>query len=226
MKSRAETLMSAVLTVAAVVLTGAVLTREYGFRSNAVGSTPPSGEPELYEDWREWIAHGEISGDDSASAIVIEFADFECPACRRFHHAVLTPVKDTFGASVAVVFMHLPLSMHRFAEPAARASECASNQARFFQFADVVFEKQDSLGLKTWSSYAAEAGVTDAERYSNCVSLQTSFPRIAMGKSIATELGITGTPTVFINGWRFPTPPSEAEMERVIGEILAGRAPF
>jgi hypothetical protein len=92
-----------------------------------------------------------------------------------------------------MVFVHFPLPIHRFAVQAAQATECASLKGRFLNFIDAVYRKQDSLGLKSWGSYALEAG-----------------------RELGLRWQILGTPTVIINGLRYASPPTKREIDRVI----------
>jgi hypothetical protein len=70
-------------------------------------------------------------------------------------------VRARYPKDVGLFFVHFPLPMHRFARPAARATECAGLQGKFGQMVDAVYNKQDSLGLKSWSDYGRDAGVAD-----------------------------------------------------------------
>ena len=119
-----------------------------------------------------------------------------------------------------------PLSKHRFARPAAQALECAAEQGRFEEFLDIVFTKQDSLGLKSWTSFAADARVANMTQYQKCSKAGAQMPRIEQGFSLARKLGVSGTPTLFVNGWSFPKPPTKVELVAAISAILAGRKPF
>ena len=92
------------------------------------------------------------------------------------------------------------------------------------QFASVAFAKQDSLGLKPWQSYATEAGIADTARFARCVLSTSPVPRIDDGLALGRRIGVRGTPTVVINGWRLARPPYDSLSEVVAG-ILAGRVP-
>ena len=126
---------------------------------------------------------------------------------------------------VALVFIHYPLQMHKFAILAARAADCAGEQNRFGGLVDAIFERQDSLGLKTWISYARDAGVADTNAFAQCVASSGPQPRVDAGKAVATKLGATGTQTVLIQGWRITPPPYES-LDHVLDSITSGRPPF
>jgi protein-disulfide isomerase len=155
---------------------------------------------------------------------IVEFGDFECPACKSFQPA-LDRVATQFGDSVGIVFVHLPLSIHRFAKASARAAECAADQGMFSSFSRLLYEKQDSIGLKTWQSYATETGVKDSALFQKCLADPQSLHRVEAGMSLAEQLRVKRTPTIMINGWLFDEIPTEAQMVKAVADILAGRTP-
>jgi protein-disulfide isomerase len=68
---------------------------------------------------------------------------------------------------------------------------------------DLLFEKQDSLGLKSWGSFATEVGLKDTTAFARCIRLPVdSFPRIGAGLELGRRNGVRGTPTLWINGHR------------------------
>lgn len=79
--------------------------------------------------------------------------------------------------------------------------------------------------MKTWSSYASVAGIQDTTDFAQCVSNNNTFPRIERGRDAGAEAGVHGTPTVIINGWRFPIPPYD-NLPTIIENLLAGRGPL
>jgi len=221
MKERVETILNIVLVVAAILVAAAAVDRQF-----LSGNGPAAGEaapPTYVDDWEQLLEGGVLVGDGEASVKIIEFTDLECSFCRRFHSAV-ADTKAEYGSDVALVFVHYPLGSHDLALPAAVAAECAAQEDRFGAFIDAVYAKQDSLGVKPWSSYAAEAGIRDTTAFSRCVADNETFPRIERGRALASEWAVRGTPTVLINGWRFPHPPY-ALLSEIVGDMIAGKDP-
>jgi protein-disulfide isomerase len=140
---------------------------------------------------------------------VVEFADLECPGCRAFYTRT-RELPPSIRSRFALIFIHFPLSMHRFAMPAARAAECARVEDKFASMVDVLFKKQDSLGLKSWGSYATEAGVRDTTAFARCVTNSSSLRIVDAGLASGKNIGVRATPTVIINGWRFSSPPYDS----------------
>jgi protein-disulfide isomerase len=172
-------------------------------------------------DWSDLIALQPPSAQRKVQLVV--FNDLECPFCRRFHN-VLAAVKQQVPNDLNVIFVHLPLDSHRFAVPAARATECARQGDRFDEMVDALFSGQDSLGLKSWVSFARDAGVTDTAAFSRCVAIATPLATIENGIQFAERIGITGTPTVLVDGWRLSVSPSERVLTDIVTRLKSGES--
>lgn len=221
-RTRWEALASVMLSLAAVTV-GVVLVHREFFGVAPQVSTMPAA-PAYMTKWREILPVGLVMGAQDAKVKVIEFGDLECPFCARFNKAVRA-VRQTHP-SVALVFVHLPLAMHRFARPAARAVECANNAGRAEQLLDLLFEKQDSIGLKPWSRFAADAGIHDVDRFGACLSSSAPVARIEAGVALAHQIGVQSTPSVIVNGWRYSVPPTEEVLTAAVDSIMSGKEPF
>jgi protein-disulfide isomerase len=135
----------------------------------------------------------------------------------------LQSIRERYPDKVAVVFAHSPVESHRFAELAARAAECAHAQGHFEGMRTVLFARQSSFGIVPWTDLAMLAGVPDLGMFNTCIKDLAPVPRIVQGKRLAGEFGVQGTPTILINGWRLPLPPSANELDGLIANVLAGR---
>lgn len=221
-----DRVLSGLLTIAAIIMAAVLVKREFFPAPRGPIQVPASGALEFDASWREYLAHGDVTTPPSAPITLIEFVDLECPACRGFHLGALRDARAEFGSQLDVRFVHWPLPSHRFARPAAEAAECARNQGRFSEFLEAVFERQDSLGLKSWAGFAHQAGVSDTVTFMACLRDPASLrARIDSGAATAERRSFFGTPTVFVNGWRFPSPPSSVRLREVITDLLAGREP-
>lgn len=123
-----------------------------------------------------------------------------------------------------MVFVHFPLTKHRFAVQAAQAAECASARGHFAGFIDAVYAKQDSLGLKSWGSYAREAGIADTAAITRCARDPSPPKRLEAGRELGLRWEVLGTPTVIINGLRYANPPTNDEIDRIIRDVLKDSA--
>jgi len=215
MTSLVERLSSAALGIAALAIAAVFVHREFIGKSSATSRLHESAR---VSEWRDALEAGRVVGDSGAPIKLIEFSDLECPFCREFH-AVTQRILTRYPEDVAVVFVHAPFTGHRFAAPAARAAECAHAEGRFAAFVKSVFAKQDSLGLKSWVSFGRDAGITDTLLFAKCAAAVETVPIIERGLEVGRKFGITGTPTVFLNDWRFGTPPTESEVTSAVDSL-------
>lgn len=211
------------IAICSLVVTGLVVKREI-FTHRAAVSLPPE-PPSPVADWSRLSLEGRRFGSPNAPVTIVEFSDFECPFCRTFTMGTLSAIRREFPEQVTVLYRHWPLtSIHRFAYPAARAAECAGRQDRFEAFHDLVFAKQDSLGLKTFTEFARESGVPDLVAFRSCNAAVEPVPAIEADIVAAERLGGGGTPTVVINGLRLPAPPDSAALATMIRTLLSRHA--
>jgi protein-disulfide isomerase len=218
-----ERVLSLVLTVCAVVF-AVILARRELFGGRAAAASPATEAPVRVSNWSELRSAGLALRAPDAPVVVVEFADLECPACKRFHTR-LEAVAAELDTEVGLVMVHFPIATHRFARPAARALECAHAAGAGARFVDLAYAKQDSLGLKSWASYAAEAGVRDTAAFGACARDAAPVERVERGRRLGDAIGVRGTPTVIINGWRFPAVPDDAQLRAALRAAARGEAP-
>ncbi|MGH7470058.1 MAG: DsbA family protein [Longimicrobiales bacterium] len=205
------------MAVAAVALASSVTYRTLAPKRSE--SNPP---PEFVSFWREALPAGiHLGGNPDAQIKLVILSDLECPACRSFH-ATMKDVLEGHADNVNALYVSYTLSYHRFASAAARAAECADQIGAFQRWVDVIYAKQDSLGLKSWGSYANDAAIPDTASFVTCAMSKDNHPRLAAGQSFAQKLGSPGTPTVILNGWRFPNTPSKEIMLLAIDAVRRG----
>jgi len=222
MQMKLDSVITAMFLVCALVATGAIVHREF-FPAPERGPRAEQ-KPSFLESWRADLAKGTRMGPVDAPVQVVEFADFECPYCATFHRD-LKMLRQHYPSEVALTYIHFPLPMHRFAEPAARVTECAGDQGRFEAMYDRLFEGQDQFGLKPWDDYATAAGVPDIAAFDACIKKTDPIPRVEEGKALGAKVDVKGTPTVIINGWKLGHPPTEAELDQMVQRVLAGKNP-
>ena len=223
MRDIVERTTSVVLTLAAVAFATVLVHGE--FFGGPRMRTQPNGPPEYVPEWRDAVASGDRWGAANAPVTIVEFADLECPFCRQFN-GTLKAIAQRYPTQVSMVFVHDPLSFHKFARPAARIAECARPSGKFLAAVDQIYAKQDSLGVKAWNSFGADLGVRDTTEFARCMSRPDTMPSIESGVRLAHRFNVTGTPTVLVNGWRYALPPSDTTLMKAIDDILAGRKPF
>jgi protein-disulfide isomerase len=169
-----------------------------------------------------------IKGNKDAKVFLIEYSDFECPFCIRFH-STAQQVLDEYGDDVAWIYRHFPLDMmHSRARPAAQASECAAElggEDLFWSFADEILENQETAlsdsGLK---NTASRLGL-DADAFSNCIESENHKDKIEDQYQGGLTAGVTGTPGNFVVNskgevWLIPGAVSFEVLKQTIDEAL------
>lgn len=226
MASVLEKAATVTVVLAAVVIAVANVARLTSANLPNAGGIPHAPDPELVseEDWDAMLENAIIDGDPMAPIVIVEFGDFECPFCRRFHETFVD-AREVMGDSLALAYVHYPLPSHRFSVPSARAAECAEATGSGAAMVELLFAKQDSVGLKSWGSFAEEVGIAEGEAFAACVTGETPLPRISIGRALGERIGVTHTPTIIINRWRLPVTPF-ASLIDVSRDILRGGDPY
>lgn len=146
-----------------------------------------------------------ISADDdpsrgvvTAQVIVVEFTDFQCPSCAAMH-PVLEEVLKSYGTKVRLVVRDFPLAMHPNARKAAEAANAAHAQGKFFEYAALLFKRQNALDVPSLKKYASELGL-DRARFDAALDSGTFAAEVRRDVVDGEMYGIDSTPTIFVNG--------------------------
>lgn len=154
-------------------------------------------QPPLTRD--DLIAPGtHTKGSASASAFLVEFSDFECPACGSYYPSVKATVAE-FGDQLTFAYRHLPLPQHPSAIPAAKAAEAAGRQGKFWEMHDKLFENQTRLNEELIQEIATQLGL-DLDQFNQDLQDEAVSRRIEDDLTAANRLGVNSTPTFFLNG--------------------------
>lgn len=136
----------------------------------------------------------------NAAVVVVEYADFECPACRGAQHAIIKPMLEKYGSQIRYEFHHFPLaSIHRYAMEAAEAAECAADQGKFWEFVDYSYEHQEELSRDALDMWGEVLGL-DTALYDRCRASHIKRDLVQSEYTSGKALGVGGTPTFFVNG--------------------------
>ena len=137
-------------------------------------------------------------GDMNAPVTIVEFTDFQCPACAAMH-PVLEEVLKTYGNKVRFVVRDFPLNQHEFARKAAEAANAANAQGKFFEYAAVLFKNQKALDVPSLKKYASELGL-DRARFDAALDRGLYAEEVKKDIADGEIYGVGSTPTIFING--------------------------
>lgn len=163
-----------------------------------------------------------VRGDKDALVTIVEFSDFHCPFCKRVQ-PTLTQLLERYPNKIRLVFRDFPLqSLHPQAKRAAEAARCANDQGKFWEYHDVLFAHAPR-GTEEDLKHYAEAVNVDRDKFATCFFQNIHREAVERDVSEGSKLGITGTPTFFINGRLLSGALPIDEFARVIEEEI-GRA--
>ena len=138
-------------------------------------------------------------GSDKAPVTIVKFEDFECPYCKRVQPS-LTAVLKQYDGKVRLVHKDLPLeAIHPKAQLAAEAARCAGEQGKFWQYHDALYENAPKFTPPELKSYAKTIGLT-ATSFEQCLDGRKYKAAVQKDLAEGAKLGLTGTPSFFING--------------------------
>lgn len=158
------------------------------------------------------------AGPVDAAVTVIEFSDYECPACRANHHDVIKNVKAAYGDKVKWVFKDYPLRRHKDAFKAAEAAHCAADQGHFWDYQDVLFSAEN-LEEDSLVNSAASLGVAP-DKMRQCLQQHKYKEYIEKEIQEATRVGVDRTPSFIINGTVHVGGPAFETFKRILDEEL------
>lgn len=145
-------------------------------------------------------------GPKDAQVTIVEFGDFQCPACASVYPTVFQ-IANLYKDNVKIVFRHFPLeNIHKNAKIAALATEAAGEQGKFWEMHDRIFETQPFWAQKdakeVFKNYAKELGLNE-EQFSSALEQEKYQDKIFQDQRDGRAAGVSGTPTFFINGIKF-----------------------
>jgi protein-disulfide isomerase len=166
-----------------------------------------------------------IYGNEKAKITIIEFSDYQCPFCERWHQEVWPQIKNAYGNKIRLVYRDFPLyGLHPEAEPAAEAANCAGEQKRYFDFHDLLLSGQKELGADTYLAYAQSLNL-NTDNFKKCLDDHRYQKEVKADYDFASELGVRSTPTFFVNGLAVVGAQPFDVFKQLIDLELAGKIP-
>ena len=154
-----------------------------------------------------------VVGNKNAKITIIEFADFQCPFCQKFFQETYPQIKSKYidNGLIKMEFRHFPLTqIHKNAQIASVAAECANQQGKFWEYHDLLYKnsKADGTGLNSadLKKYADSLGLNAGtlgfakNKFNQCLDSNATLKIVQSDLSEGSKDGVTGTPTFFING--------------------------
>ena len=165
--------------------------------AQTAGPATPTAEPRRFD----------VSADDDpalgpadAPIILIEFSDYSCGFCRRWHQETFPDMMAAFPDQIRFVYRDLPVvGGGAVGYAAAQAADCAGDQGAYWEFHDALFSGQYGLTREAYLQYAQDLGL-DADALAECLATGYHAAEVQGDLTYAYNLGITSTPTFFVNG--------------------------
>jgi protein-disulfide isomerase len=165
------------------------------------------------------VSEAPMKGNPAGKVTLVEFADYECPHCRRLQ-PVLRQIVDEFHNDVKVYFKHYPLPQHTNARLAAEAAVAANKQGKFWAFQDKLWDKQDELSPAVIEKIAKDTGL-DVAKFRQDLASDAVKARVQKDRDEGQALGLQATPTLYIDGREYTDPKDTESLREWIKEELS-----
>lgn len=188
------------------------------------GEKPVLREPSVTDEQREqaeallWPVDATYEGPTDASVTVTEFIDLECPACATFHPE-MNDVREAYKGKIRFLYRHFPLPIHPHAKLAAQGAVCAEEQGSLFDFVDQAIDGQEALGRDDLIAIAAELRL-DLGAFVPCLDGDASRLRVEKDIQDGKALGVSQTPTIFVNTAMIDGLPSSEQLTDIIDQFI------
>lgn len=159
-----------------------------------------------------------VSGDINAQLVIIEYTDFACPACKNANET-LNEISKFYGQKIKIVFKALPVINQLTSQKAAIAAYCASDQKKFWEYKDLLFENNALLTDDTYLSLAKSLAF-DSQIFSACLTSGKYDTLINNNLAEALKLQLTSVPTIYINNQKFEENIAVDKLKNIIDKKL------
>jgi protein-disulfide isomerase len=156
-------------------------------------------------------------GKKNAPVVLVEFADYQCPYCQKVNPQI-QQLKKEYGDALTVIYKDFPLPMHHGSEKAAEASRCAGEQGKFWEYHDVLFYSKQ-LEVDELKEHARVLKL-DGDRFDACLDNGTEAGAVKSDLDEAKSLGLTGTPSFFVNDHFFSGVVDIAALKDIVNQQL------
>ena len=163
-------------------------------------------------------------GNPAAIVTLVEFTDFQCPACAQAH-PVLERLMGEYGDRVKLVVRDFPLAQHEQAFKAAEAAEAARAQGKYWEYAALLFANQSALQPDRLREYANRVGL-DRIKFDSDLNSGRYADKVRRDLEEGSRVGVNATPTLFLNGQRVSDPSYEglkAAIDAALKNAAAGK---
>lgn len=189
--------------LSAVLISGSIVFYGIAAKGNLGGAAATGEKVDVSVD------DDPMLGNPKAKVTLVEFSDFQCPFCRAFWSGAFQQIKTEYidTGKVRFVYRDFALSFHAGAIPAAEGAQCANEQGKFWEMHDKIFEGQEKQGSGTIQfgkedvrKWAGQVQGLDMDNWNECFNSGKYQAEIDADFQDGSKYGVSGTPTIFING--------------------------
>lgn len=186
------------------------------YNGSTTGPVLPSDAKAVQpDDWSK--------GAPTAPLTIIEYADFQCPACKVYSTWVDSIAND-YAGKVRVVYRYFPLPSHRNSRTSAAAVEAAGRQGKFWQMHDVMFDNQETWSelsdpKPSFEGYAAQLGLDIAKFKADSASSEVAT-RVERDYQLGERMKVDSTPSLFLNGIKAESPRDYESLKKLVNAML------
>jgi protein-disulfide isomerase len=157
-------------------------------------------------------------GPTNASITLVNYGDYQCPSCGDLDQT-LNVLREEYGDQIRIVWKDMPnTSAHDQAMAAAIAARCAGEQKKFWEYHTLLMANQSILGPELYTQLATTLELKD-KQFARCLEDQTTLPLVQRSFEEGVALGITATPTLYINGQRQTGSTTITEIRKIINAV-------
>lgn len=168
-------------------------------------------------------ANDHTEGNDKSSVTLVEYSDFQCPACGAYYPLV-KKINDEFKDKIYFAYRHFPLSQHKNAKLAAYVAEAAGKQGKFFDMHNMLFDNQltwseSNDAQKIFTEYAVKLGL-DMEKFNIDIKSKETIQKVDADAISGVNSGVDSTPSFFLNGKKIENPQNYEEFRKIINDAI------
>ncbi len=209
----------------AVIFVGALAAMYFARNASTIPSPIGTAKDEVVFTITE---KDHVKGAANAKVTIVEFSDFQCPACKAYY-PVVDKIVENHPDEVRLVYKYFPLTQIHFrALASSYAAEAAGLQGKFWEMHPLLFDNQDTWSrqndTKEFEKYAAQIGL-DVEKFKVDMNSDAVKERVQSELKYAVDLGANSTPTFYVNGKKISNPDSLEAFEVIIAEALKTAQP-
>ena len=208
---RTENIIAISVFILLIIIIGGVLTKGFGL----LGEDDDNNAKRINVP----IGNDPFKGNPKGGVVIVAFSGYECSFCKDAEQS-MKRILDKYAENVVYIFKDYPLTKtHPHAYNASLAAECAKEQHKYWEYHDYLYEHNNQLETRYLEEYARLLGL-NTEQFNECLRTQRYKSEIEKDIQTAMLVGVTGTPTFFINGIKVIGAQPEEEFIKIINSEL------